>query len=141
MASSTIMPEQSTSAKSDTALIVTPSMCMHIKAQRNANGIPSMARKAFRSPMMTHSALRWSHNWPKRVPVMTRLSAGSVMAASTEESNEAQMRTISKLLYSALAAIEQAAGVRREELGGEHYMGRALDPHALVAGAMKERAA
>ena len=55
------------------------------------------------------------------------------MAASTEESNEAQMRTISKLLYSALAVIERVAGVPREEVAGEAYMRRDLDPHALVA--------
>ena len=56
-----------------------------------------------------------------------------VMAASTEESNEAQMRTISKLLYSAVIVLERVAGVTREELGGEPYMANDLDPHALVA--------
>ena len=43
------------------------------------------------------------------------------------------MRTISKLLYSALTVLERVAGVSREELG-ETYMCRDLDPHALVAG-------
>jgi hypothetical protein len=75
------------------------------------------------------------------IQIMLAHAEADVMAASTEESNEAQMRTISKLLYSALAAIEQVSGVPREELGGEHYMCRDLDPHVLVAEGMKERAA
>ena len=75
------------------------------------------------------------------IQIMLAHAEADVMAASTEESNDAQMRTIGKLLYSVLAVIEQAAGVRREELGGEHYMCRELDPHVLVAEAMKEKAA
>ncbi len=43
------------------------------------------------------------------------------------------MRVISRLLYSVLAVIERVAGVPREELGGEAYMRRDVDPHALVA--------
>ena len=74
------------------------------------------------------------------IQIMLAHAEADVMAASTEESDESQMRTISKLLYSVLAAIEQAAGVRREELGGEHYMCRELNPHVLVAEAMKEKA-
>ncbi len=68
------------------------------------------------------------------VQIMLAHAEADVMAASTEESNEAQMRTISKLLYSTLAALERAAGVPREKLGGEAYLTRELDPHALVAG-------
>ena len=68
------------------------------------------------------------------VQIMLAHAEADMMAASTEESSEAQMRTISKLLHSALVAIEQAAGVPREELGGEAYLRRDLDPHALVAG-------
>ncbi len=75
------------------------------------------------------------------IQIMLAHAEADLMAASTEESNDGQMRTISKLLHSVLAAIEQAAGVRREELGGEHYMCHELDPHALVAEAMKEKAA
>ena len=65
--------------------------------------------------------------------IMLAHAEADVMAASTEESTEAEMRTISKLLYSALAAVEQAVGVPREALGGEAYLTRDLDPHALVA--------
>ncbi len=68
------------------------------------------------------------------VQIMLAHAEADVMAASTEESNEAQMRTISKLLYSALAVLERAAAVPREELGGEAYLTRALDPDVLVAG-------
>ena len=75
------------------------------------------------------------------IQIMLAHAEADVMSASTEESNDDQMRTISKLLHSALAAIEQAAGVRREELGGEHYMCRDLDPHALVAEDTANRAA
>ncbi len=76
------------------------------------------------------------------VQIMLAHAAADLMAAdSSDETAVVQMRTISKLLYSALAAIEQAAGVPREELGGEAYMRRDLDPHALLAEAMKERAA
>ena len=75
------------------------------------------------------------------IQIMLAHAEADLMAASTEESNEAQMRTISKLLYSALAAIEQVAGVPREEVGGDHYMCRDLDPHVLVAESMKEKAA
>ena len=75
------------------------------------------------------------------IQIMLAHAEADIMSASTEESAEASMRIISKLLHSALAAVEQVAGVRREEVGGEHYMCRELDPHALVAEAMKERAA
>jgi uncharacterized protein (DUF1778 family) len=75
------------------------------------------------------------------VQIMLAHAEADVMAASTEESSEASMRTISKLLYSALAAIEQATGVPREEVAGEAYLTRELDPHALVEEAMKEKAA
>ena len=54
-------------------------------------------------------------------------------AADLEESSEAQMRTISRLLYSALTVLERAAGVSREEVAGEAYMRCDRDPHALVA--------
>ncbi len=67
------------------------------------------------------------------VQIMLAHAEADVMAASTEESNEAQMRTISKLLYSVLTALERLAGVPREELGGEAYLTRELDPHKLVA--------
>ena len=72
------------------------------------------------------------------VQIMLAHAEADVMAASTEESNEAQMRTISKLLYSVLAAIEQVADVPREELGGKAYLTRDLDPHALLAGGEAE---
>ncbi len=72
------------------------------------------------------------------VQIMLAHSAADVMPGNTDESNEVQMRTISKLLYSALAVIEQVAGVPREEVGGEAYMRSDLDPHALVAGAEAE---
>ena len=72
------------------------------------------------------------------VQIMLAHAEADLMAASTEESSEAQMRTIAKLLYSALAAIEQVAGVPREELGGEAYLTRKLDPNALVAEAETE---
>ena len=68
------------------------------------------------------------------VQIMLAHAEADVMAASTEESNEAQMRTISKLLYSTLAALERATGVPREKLGGKAYLTRDLDPRALVAG-------
>ncbi len=66
------------------------------------------------------------------IQIMLAHAEADLMAASTEESNEAQMRTISRLLYSALTVLERAAGVSREELG-QAYMCRDLDPHALVA--------
>ena len=59
-------------------------------------------------------------------------AAADGMAASTEETTEQDMWTISKLLYSALAVLERVAGVPREELGGETYLTRDLDPRALV---------
>ena len=62
------------------------------------------------------------------VQIMLALEVADLMAGSAED-----MRTISKLLYSVLAMIEQSAGVPREELGGEAYMPRDLDPYALVA--------
>jgi hypothetical protein len=68
------------------------------------------------------------------VQIMLAHAEADLMAANTDESTEAQMRTVSKLLYSALAAIEQVADVPREELGGKAYLTRDLDPHALVAG-------
>lgn len=67
------------------------------------------------------------------VQIMLAHAEADLMAASTEESSEQQMRTISKLLYSALAALERQAGVPREEVAGEAYMRRDLDPHVLVA--------
>ena len=72
------------------------------------------------------------------VQIMLAHAEADLMAASTEESNEAELRTIAKLLYSALAAIEQVVGVPREELGGKAYLTRDLDPHALLAGAEAE---
>ncbi len=72
------------------------------------------------------------------VQIMLAHVEADLMAASTEESNEAELRTIAKLLYSALAAIEQVVGVPREELGGKAYLTRDLDPHALLAGAEAE---
>ena len=42
------------------------------------------------------------------VQIMLAHAEADMMAASTEESNEAQMRTISKLLYSALAVMKPA---------------------------------
>ncbi len=39
------------------------------------------------------------------------------------------------------ARFKQVVGVPREELGGKAYLTRDLDPHALVAEAMKETAA
>ena len=68
------------------------------------------------------------------VQIMLAHAATDVMAASTEETSEQDMRTISKLLYSALAVLERVAGVPREELGGEAYLTRGLDPNVLVAG-------
>ena len=67
------------------------------------------------------------------VQIMLAHAEADVMAASTKESNDASMRTISKLLHSALTAMERAAGVSREDVGGTAYMRRELDPHALVA--------
>ncbi len=68
------------------------------------------------------------------VQIMLAHAAADLMAAdAAEETSVVQMRTISKLLYSALAVIERVADVPREELGGEAYMRRDLDPHALVA--------
>ena len=67
--------------------------------------------------------------------IMLAHAEADLMAARTEESSEAEMRTIGKLLYSALAAIEQAVGVPREELGGKAYLIRDLDPHAWWLGA------
>ena len=68
------------------------------------------------------------------VQIMLAHAAADLMAHCTEETTEQDMRRISKLLYSALAALEQATGTAREELGGEAYMVRDLEPHALVAG-------
>ncbi len=76
------------------------------------------------------------------VQIMLAHAAADLMEADRDDNTAAvQMRTIGKLLYSALVVIEQVAGVPREELGGEAYMHRKLDPHALVAEAIKERAA
>ncbi len=76
------------------------------------------------------------------VQIMLAHAAADLMEAdSSDETAAVQMRTISKLLYGALAVIEQVADVPREELGGEAYMRRDLDPHALVAGATEEKAA
>ena len=66
--------------------------------------------------------------------IMLAHAAADIIAASTEETAEQDMRTVSKLLYSALAALEQTTGVPREELGGEAYLTRDLDLHAMVAG-------
>ncbi len=62
------------------------------------------------------------------VQIMLALEVADLMAGSGED-----MQTISKLLYSVLAMIEQAAGVPREELGGEAYMPHRLDPQAMIA--------
>ena len=67
------------------------------------------------------------------VQIMLAHAEADVMAASTEESNEQQMRTISRLLYSVLTILERVAGVPRDKIGGEAYMLRDLDPYALVA--------
>ena len=72
------------------------------------------------------------------VQIMLAHAEANMMAVGTEKSNEQHMRTISKLLYCALAVIEQLAGVPREELSGGGYMRRDLDPHALVAGGEAE---
>ena len=72
------------------------------------------------------------------VQIMLAHAAADIIAASSGENTEANMRTVSKLLHSALAALEQATGVPREELGGEAYLRRDLDPHALVAGGEAE---
>ncbi len=74
------------------------------------------------------------------VQIMLAHAVADIMA-STDETTVADMRTVSKLLYSALATIEQAAGVPREEVAGEAYMRRDLDPHALVAEGEANRAA
>ena len=68
------------------------------------------------------------------VQIMLAHAAADIIAASTEETAEQDMRTVSKLLYSALAALEQTTGVPREELDGEAYLTRDLDLHAMVAG-------
>ncbi len=68
------------------------------------------------------------------VQIMLAHAAADLMEGDRDDGTAAvQMRTISKLLYSALVVIETVAGVPREELGGEAYMRRDLDPHALVA--------
>ena len=72
------------------------------------------------------------------VQIMLVHAEADLMAASTEESSDAQLRTISKLLYSALAVLERVAGVSREDVASKVYMGRDLDPHALVASAEAE---
>ncbi len=73
------------------------------------------------------------------VQIMLAHAAADLMEAdSADETAVVQMRTISKLLYSALAVIETVAGVPREELGGEAYMRRDVDPHALVVGGEAE---
>ncbi len=51
------------------------------------------------------------------VQIMLAHSAADLMAAdSADETAVVQMRTISKLLYSALTVLERVAGVSREEL-------------------------
>ncbi len=73
------------------------------------------------------------------VQIMLAHAAADVMEADRDDGIAAvQMRTISKLLYSALTVIEQVASVPREEVAGEAYMRRDLDPHALVAGGEAE---
>ena len=72
------------------------------------------------------------------VQIMLAHAAADVMAASAEETTEQDMRTVSKLLYSALAVLERVVGVPREELGGEAYLTRDLDPNVLVAKAETE---
>ena len=68
------------------------------------------------------------------VQIMLAHAAADLMEAdSSDETAAVQMRTISKLLYGALAVIEQVADVPREEVAGEAYMRRDRDPHALVA--------
>ncbi len=68
------------------------------------------------------------------VQIMLAHAAADLMEADSSDATAAvQMRTISKLLYSALAVIERVADVPREEVAGEAYMRRDLDPHALVA--------
>ncbi|MCZ6859846.1 MAG: hypothetical protein O7I42_06155 [Alphaproteobacteria bacterium] len=76
------------------------------------------------------------------VQIMLAHAAADLMEADSADATAAvQMRIISRLLYSALAVVEQVAGVPREQLGGEAYMRRDLDPHALLAEATEERAA
>ncbi len=68
------------------------------------------------------------------VQIMLAHAAADLMDAdSSDETAAVQMRTVSKLLYSALAVLERVSAVPREELGGKAYMRRDLDPHALVA--------
>ena len=52
----------------------------------------------------------------------------------TEEDDPvaAKFGTVSKLLYGALVAIEEATGIQREEIGGGAYMRRSLDPNRLI---------
>ena len=73
------------------------------------------------------------------VQIMLAHSAADTMEADrSDETAAVNMRAISKLLYSALAAIEQATGVPREEMASDAYMRRDIDPHALVAGGEAE---
>ena len=67
------------------------------------------------------------------VQLMLAHSQADLIAADGKESMDAEMRTVSKLLHSALSVLERVTGTPREELGGEVYMSRDLDPHALLA--------
>jgi len=73
------------------------------------------------------------------VQLMLAHSQADLIAADGKESMDAEMRTVSKLLHSALAVLERVSNVPREELGGEAYMRCDLDPHALVAEAEEAR--
>jgi hypothetical protein len=53
-------------------------------------------------------------------------------------------RRIQRLLHSVMSVLETATGTSREQLGGDYYMHRDFDPHAIVAnevGAIQDRSA
>lgn len=72
------------------------------------------------------------------------LDAANVLESYGQEGfsrqNEAQMRRIGRLVHSIAAFVERGAGLRREEVFGDWYLSRELDPHATVEKALAEAA-
>lgn len=68
------------------------------------------------------------------VQIMLAHAAADCMPGDEERSATTTMRTVSRLLYNALATLEELSGTKREDLGGEAYMRRDLDPHEIVLG-------
>jgi hypothetical protein len=59
--------------------------------------------------------------------------------AGNEGYAEDQVKRICALLYSALAALEEATGLDRKELGGDYYFGRRTDAYLRLTETWRRR--